>query len=123
MRIGILSDTHGTLRPEVLERLHGCDHLLHAGDVGELSLLEPLRTVAPVTAVRGNMDAGTSAATLPDRIALELGGFPIRMVHRREEIDPAWPREARLIVYGHTHRPELEWRGDCLLLNPGQGVA
>jgi len=119
MRLGILSDTHGSLRPEVLERLAGSDHILHAGDVGEISILDRLRTLAPVSAIRGNTDPLTLFASLPLFLSLDIDGIAVRVIHRREDIDPAWPREARLIVFGHSHRPELEWRGDCLLLNPG----
>lgn len=119
MRIGVVSDTHNLLRPRVLELLAGCERILHAGDVGGLEILEQLRRVAPVAAVRGNMDTGPTAAELPPVLAGDLDGLPFRMVHSREEVDPSWPRKLRLIVFGHSHRPELEWRGDCLLLNPG----
>ena len=118
MRLGILSDTHGLLRPEALERVAGCDRILHAGDVGDPAILDKLGEIAPVTAVRGNTDHG-ELARLPDVAALRVEGVEIRMTHRRDDIPPAWRREARLIVYGHSHRPEMEWIGDCLLLNPG----
>ncbi|MCP3959841.1 MAG: metallophosphoesterase family protein [bacterium] len=118
MRVAILSDTHGLLRPRVLELVAGSDRILHAGDVGDPAILDQLRQVAPVAAVRGNMDGG-GLSNLPATVAGELDGLPYRMTHRREDIDPAWPREAGLIVFGHSHRPELEWRGGCLLLNPG----
>jgi putative phosphoesterase len=119
MRVGVVSDTHNLLRPRVLERLEGCERILHAGDVGDLEILESLRRIAPVAAVRGNTDAGATAAALPERLAGDLDGLPFRMVHRREDLDPEWMRQARLLVFGHSHRPELEWQGDCLLLNPG----
>ncbi len=119
VRIGVMSDTHNLLRPRVLELLAGCERILHAGDVGALEILDKLRQVAPVAAVRGNTDTGPTAAELPPALAGDLDGLPFRMVHSREEIDPAWPGKLRLLVFGHSHRPELEWRGDCLLLNPG----
>lgn len=123
MRVGVLSDTHGILRPRVLELLAGCQLLLHAGDVGvtegEAPILTRLARLAPVVAVRGNTDHGELAAALPVVQSGELAGMPYRMTHRREDLDPRWLREARLIVFGHSHRPELEWRGDALLLNPG----
>lgn len=119
MRIGVVSDTHNLLRPRVLELLAGCERILHAGDVGALEILERLRDIAPVAAIRGNTDASETAAALPPMLAGDLDGLLFRMVHSREEIDPSWPRQARLLVFGHSHRPELEWRGDCLLLNPG----
>lgn len=123
MRIGILSDTHGVLRDTVLERLTDCDRLLHAGDVGGRPLLERLVCLAPVDAVRGNVDHG-DCADLPMTLERTLGGIDIRMVHRREDIPREWlraPPEAppRLVVHGHSHRPELSWHGGVLLLNPG----
>jgi putative phosphoesterase len=125
MRVGVLSDTHNLLRPRVQELLAGCDRLLHAGDVGEPEILERLRRIAPVEAVRGNTDTGAMAAALPEALTGEIGGrdgiagLPFGMVHRQEDVPPDWPRRLRLIVYGHSHRPELSWRGDCLFLNPG----
>jgi predicted phosphodiesterase len=65
------------------------------------------------------MDGDDTAAELPPSLAGDLDGLPFRMIHRREDVDPAWPQRLRLIVFGHSHRPELEWRGNCLLLNPG----
>jgi len=119
MRVGILSDTHGLLRPRVLELLTGCDRILHAGDVGGAEILSQLREIAPVYAVRGNTDSGLEAEKLAPALQGELAGLPFRMVHRRDDVEPAWVKAARLIVFGHSHRPELEWRGACLLLNPG----
>jgi putative phosphoesterase len=127
MRVGILADTHGMLRPAVLDRLAGCDLLLHAGDIGDVGeagggeepILARLARLAPVRAVRGNCDGGELAAALPAALAGEFAGLPYRMTHRREDVAPAWLRDSRLIVFGHSHRPELEWHGECLLLNPG----
>ncbi|MEM7051528.1 MAG: metallophosphoesterase family protein [Acidobacteriota bacterium] len=119
MRIGVLSDTHGLLRPQVLDLLAGCEAILHAGDIGDPAILDRLAAVAPVAAVRGNNDRGPSYGALPDVLEGELGGLTYRMIHRRQDVEDEWARSARLIVYGHSHRPELEWRGGCLLLNPG----
>ncbi|MEM7479870.1 MAG: metallophosphoesterase family protein [Acidobacteriota bacterium] len=119
MKIGVLSDTHGLLRPEVPELLAGCDQILHAGDIGEAEILERLRQIAPVAAVRGNNDRGPAWASLPDVLTGEFDGLAYRMVHRRQDVEEVWTRSARLIVFGHSHRPEMEWRGSCLLLNPG----
>lgn len=117
MRVGVISDTHGLLRPRVLTLLEGCDQILHAGDVGGGEVLAPLREIAPVVAVRGNTDP--AADGLPFTVAGELGGLPYRMVHRREDAEPGWMKDLRLLIFGHSHRPELEWQGSCLLLNPG----
>jgi hypothetical protein len=119
MRVGVVSDTHNLLRPRVLERLDGCERILHAGDVGGLEILEQLRRIAPVEAVRGNTDSGATARELPEVLEGDLDGLPFRMVHRREDIDRTWPSRSRLLVFGHSHRPELDWQGNCLLLNPG----
>jgi putative phosphoesterase len=118
MRVGVVSDTHNLLRPEVLTRLAGCELILHAGDVGDLEILNELERIAPVLAVRGNTDFGATAR-LPASLAGDLAGLPFRMVHRREDADPDWMPGLRLLVFGHSHRPEVEWQGDCLLLNPG----
>ena len=119
MRVGVLSDTHNLLRPRVPELLAGCDRILHAGDVGDLAILETLNRIAPVQAVCGNTDTGATAARLPEDLAGEIDGLPFRMIHRREDADPSWIPGLRLLVFGHSHRPELEWQGSCLLLNPG----
>ncbi len=119
MRVGVLSDTHGLLRPRVLTLLAGSDRILHAGDVGGTEVLKKLREIAPVDVVRGNTDSGPEAEELPLMASGDLDGLPFRMIHRREDVDPLWAKQARLVVFGHSHRPELEWRGACLFLNPG----
>ena len=118
-RLGIVSDTHGLLRPRVLERLAGCDRILHAGDVGDPRILEQLRELAPTDAVRGNVDFGDGLASLPSVVAGSVDEVSYRMVHQRDHIPPAWRREAHLILFGHSHRPEVEWHGRTLWLNPG----
>jgi putative phosphoesterase len=117
MRVGVLSDTHGLLRPRVLELLTGCELILHAGDVGGPQILAALSRLAPVLAVRGNVDDAESG--LPLTRTGEFLDRRFQMVHRPEDIGSAWLKEFQLIVFGHTHRPELRWHGDCLLLNPG----
>ncbi len=121
MRVGLLSDTHGLLRPRVLELLAGCDRILHAGDVGSPEILARLGAITPgvsVGVVRGNTDGGELAA-LPDTATIEIDGMAIGLVHRREDIPPRWHRLMRVIGFGHSHRPELEWRGEALWINPG----
>ncbi len=119
MRVGILADTHGLLRPTVLELLAGCERVLHAGDVGDAEILAALRRIAPVEAVRGNVDQGPGLDRLPHTVSGQLGDLPFGMVHRAEDAPPEWQRRLRLLVCGHSHRPELSWHGRCLLLNPG----
>lgn len=125
MKVGVVADTHGLLRPRVTELLAGCDAILHAGDVGTPEVLEQLRLVAPVTAVRGNVDTAGTLARLPDRVSGVLGGgdgsagVRYRMVHRGDDVEDGWSDGHGLVVFGHSHRPELAWRGSCLLLNPG----
>ena len=119
MHVTILSDTHGLLRPEVLEMARGSDRILHAGDVGDPEVLARLREIAPVDAVRGNVDTHGELSRLPKRIDGDLGGVAFRMIHRRDDVEESWFREVGLVVYGHSHRPEMAWRGGCLLLNPG----
>lgn len=119
MKVGVISDTHGLLRPRVPELLAGCDAILHAGDVGEPEILERLREIAPVSAVRGNVDTAGALARLPDQLSGELGGLAYRMVHRAADVGDGWTASSALVVFGHSHRPELAWRGSCLLLNPG----
>ncbi len=118
-RLGVLSDTHGLLRPGILDRLIGVDRILHAGDVGDRTILEQLATIAPVEAVRGNTDGGALAASLPLTVTGSVEGISYRMTHRREDVGADWPRDCQLIVFGHSHRPELEWNRGCLLMNPG----
>ncbi len=87
MRIGVISDTHGLLRPEAVAALAGCDHILHAGDVGDDAILNALRNIAPVTAIRGNVDTAGACAALPATEAVELAGKLFYLVHRREDLD------------------------------------
>jgi putative phosphoesterase len=119
VRVGILADTHGLLRPEALALLAGCNRLLHAGDVGDAAVLTALAAVAPVEAVRGNVDQGPGLDRLPHTVSGELGSIAFGMVHRREDVPGDWWKRMRLVIFGHSHRPELAWEGRCLLLNPG----
>ena len=117
MKLGILSDTHGLLRQEVLDRLAGCDAILHGGDINNQGILDTLASVAPVYAVRGNNDKEW-AASLPDTLDLELGSARLFMTHKKKDLPDGLDRYD-LAVVGHTHRYELQRVGGTLLLNPG----
>jgi putative phosphoesterase len=119
LRIGLISDTHGLVRPEALAALAGCDWLLHAGDIGRLDVLQALSAVAPVHAVRGNVDTGEGLAHLPERLDLELGGLRVHLVHRPQDIDEQSATRAALVVCGHTHRPLVDEIHGTLRVNPG----
>jgi putative phosphoesterase len=118
--IGLISDTHGLVRPEALAALRGSDHILHAGDIGSAAVLEALRAVAPVTAVRGNNDRGEWAAALPESEAVELGGVWLYLLHDLHglDLDPAAAGFAAVIT-GHSHKPLVETRRGTLYINPG----
>ena len=116
-RIGILSDTHGLLRPEVQEALQGCSAILHAGDIGGSEILEQLAAIAPVTAVRGNTD-GAWAEELPASVQVTLGGVRFFMTHKPADV-PEGLEDIDVIVCGHTHRYEEKTRRGRLFLNPG----
>lgn len=125
MRIGLISDTHGLLRPEVFDHFTGVEHILHAGDVGSTDLLIELEVIAPVTAVYGNTDGFELRARLPAVAALELGGREIVVIHGDQFGTPTPPAlrsaypAADIVVFGHTHRPVVD-RGDGkVVVNPG----
>jgi putative phosphoesterase len=120
VEVGLVSDTHGLLRPEVLPALEGCGLVLHAGDVGDAGILRELETIAPVRAVRGNTDHGALGASLPMTEWVEVGEHALYMVHIREDLDLD-PSAAGVsaVVYGHTHRPLVEERDGVLYINPG----
>ena len=117
-RIGLISDTHGLLRPEALTALRGVDHLVHAGDVGDPSILERLRSLAPLTAVRGNNDAGDWAEALPEVAELEVEGVLICVIHDRAALDRTL-RTGDVVVSGHSHMPHVETIDGTLYVNPG----
>jgi uncharacterized protein len=120
MLVGVLSDTHSLLRPEVVQALNGVEHILHAGDVGDISILETLRSVAPTTAIRGNIDTRGPMTDLPATEGLELAGHSIYMVHALEDLDinPA-AAGFSVVIYGHSHKPSIGWHNGVLHLNPG----
>jgi putative phosphoesterase len=126
MRLGVISDTHGLLRPQVFDAFAAVDHILHAGDVGSLDLLEELRALAPVTAVYGNTDGAELRSRLPSVATVQLDGFDIVVTHgdqlgspTPEALNAAFP-DAQIIVYGHTHRPLLTLVDVVVtVMNPG----
>ena len=120
MLIGVISDTHGLLRPEAVEALRGVEHILHAGDVGHICVLERLREIAPVTAIRGNVDLRGPCAELPVTDVVELGGKLFYLVHslRDLDIDPVKAEEA-MVVSGHSHQAEVSVNRGVVYFNPG----
>ena len=117
LRIGLVSDTHDLLRPQVLDFLRGSDHIVHAGDICDESVLQALAALAPLTAVRGNNDRGAWAARLPEAETVELAGVRLHVVHDLKEL--ALPVGARVVVSGHSHKPRVEERDGVLYVNPG----
>ena len=116
-RVGLISDTHGLLRPEALAYLRGSDHIVHAGDIGKPEILEALRALAPVTAVRGNNDRGGWARAVPGTANVQIDGVAIHVLHDVKELrlQPG----VRVIVSGHSHKPMVEERDGVLYVNPG----
>lgn len=118
--VGVISDTHGLLRPEALEALQGADLVLHAGDVGPADILERLRAIAPTVAVRGNVDMAPWATALPVTEVVDVGGLHLYLLHDRAALDVD-PKAAGFaaVISGHSHRPGAEVRHGVLYLNPG----
>lgn len=120
MKIGVIADTHGLLRPKAIGALQGCELLLHAGDVDRREVLEQLRAIAPVHAVRGNCDRGPWARTLPETEVVSVAGHDLYMIHDIGQLDlePAAAGFAA-VIYGHSHRPKIEERKGVRYVNPG----
>jgi len=120
MRVGLISDTHGLLRPQALDFLRGSAHILHAGDIVAPDILDRLAAIAPLTAVRGNNDRGAWAQPLPHTVRLDVGGVGILMIHDLKELegDPA-ADGVRVVVAGHSHKPACVERKGVLYVNPG----
>ena len=120
MKIGIISDTHGLLRPEVAPALKGVDRILHLGDVGKISILDELAKIAPVTAIRGNVDCDGPCAKLPETEVVLVEGVYLYMVHdlKALHLDPAAAKFAA-VLSGHTHVPNFHTRKGVLYFNPG----
>jgi putative phosphoesterase len=119
-RIGLISDTHGLVRDEAVAALKGCSHILHAGDIDEPEVLDQLRRLAPVTAVRGNNDRGEWARAIPEYEVVEFGQVTVYLRHDEAELDVD-PKAAgfQVMMFGHSHRPKVETRNGVLFVNPG----
>ena len=120
VHIGVISDTHGLLRSEALAALQGSDYIIHAGDIGDPRILDKLAAIAPLTAVRGNVDDDDWTQKIPDTNLLEINGVSIYVLHRLQELDLK-PEAAKFsaVVHGHSHVPNQEWKDGVLYFNPG----
>jgi putative phosphoesterase len=120
MLVGVISDTHGLMRPEALAALRGVEHILHAGDVGDVAILDALRKIAPVTAIRGNVDTTGACAELPATDVVELGGSLFYLVHSVHDLDIN-PKAAgvAMVVSGHSHKAKVEVKDGVVYFNPG----
>ncbi len=118
--IGVISDTHGLLRPEAVKALTGVELIIHAGDIGDPAILDELGEVAPVHAIRGNIDVQPWARDLPDTDVIEIGGIALYVLHNVNELDPH-PRTAGFaaVISGHSHKPMIKNRDGVLYFNPG----
>ncbi len=125
MKIGIISDTHGLLRPQVFDVFQGVEHILHAGDIGRLDIITELEAIAPVTAVWGNADGWEVRGRVPEAAEVELGGVRVAIIHGMQVGSPtpekiaALHADAGLVVFGHSHRPLIRQVGATLAVNPG----
>jgi putative phosphoesterase len=120
MRVGLISDTHGLLRPEALAFLQGSDHIVHGGDICDPGVLEALAAIAPITAVRGNNDRGAWAASLRETELFKLGDVLVYAIHDLADLDiEPGAAGVRVVVSGHSHQPSVQQRGGVLYVNPG----
>ena len=116
-RIGLVSDTHNLLRPQVLDFLRGSDHIVHAGDICGPEVIAALAQLAPLTVVRGNNDRGAWAQDIPEAATVQLAGVSLHVLHDLAEL--VLPDGARVVVTGHSHRPRVDERDGVLYVNPG----
>jgi hypothetical protein len=119
-RVGLISDTHGLIRSEALDALRGSEIIIHCGDIGDASVLDALRNIAPVRAIRGNNDKGAWARGIPSTDVVEVGGHAIYVLHILAELDLDPERAGfSAVVFGHSHKPSIEMKGKALFVNPG----
>jgi len=120
MRVGVISDTHGLLRPEAVDALVGCELIVHAGDIGKPQVIEVLKALAPLQIVRGNNDVKLRwAAPLADVLRFDMGGWQTLLVHDIADVPAALDEPVRVVITGHSHKPLIDWREGRLYLNPG----
>lgn len=119
-RIGLISDTHGLLRPEALQALRGCEHIIHGGDIGKPEILHSLENIAPVSAVRGNNDTDSWAKDLPETLQLQFGHVNVYVIHDIKELDIK-PQASGIavVISGHSHKPAIQQRNGVCFINPG----
>ena len=118
--IGVISDTHGLIRPEALTALKGVELIIHGGDVGKVEVLQSLSTIAPVCAIRGNNDRGAWAQKLPDRLHLQINSAKIQVIHNVHELDGNPQGEGTdAVISGHSHKPDIVTRDGVQFINPG----
>lgn len=120
MKVGVISDTHGLLRPEALAALQGCERIIHAGDIGSPEILDTLAAIGELHVVKGNNDLGADwAGNIADRLQFDLGGWQVLLVHDIADVPAMLAADVRLVITGHSYKPLIEWRGERLYLNPG----
>lgn len=120
VKVGLISDTHGLLRPQALEALRGCDYLIHGGDIGKPEILDALREIAPLTVVRGNNDTDDAwAADVPFEAVLQVGPLGIYVNHILADVPETLPADVGVVVTGHSHKPLQQTRHGVLFINPG----
>jgi len=118
--VGVISDTHGLMRPEALAALKGVELIIHGGDIGKVEVLQVLSAIAPVYAIRGNNDRGPWAKKLPDILDIQANGIKLRVIHNVHELDvDANVSGFRAVISGHSHKPSVVTRDDVLFVNPG----
>ncbi|MCR8717548.1 metallophosphatase family protein [Pseudomonas syringae] len=120
MKVGVISDTHGLLRPEAIAALEGCEAIIHAGDIGSQEIVEQLAAIAPLHIVRGNNDVDAEwAKPIADHLRFDIQGWQVLLVHDIADVPALLDDSVKLVVTGHSHKPLIEWRGNTLYLNPG----